>query len=1323
MTPTFNSFIYIFVLIISRCSSQSVSLIGSRFVSNNSTYKAYLLTNGLSDDSLVHVGFGPKGGDLMIVKDVDQSPLKELSFDVPSDDITDYELSISSKLKSTCREQSVNLFKNSNIPIIFIQFSKPIYKTSEIFNFKIFILSQKLLPMSKFRGMNVKIVNPRGVVWSHDKVSEVSKYGIYENSMKLWDIPNFGENDLGIWTINVEVDGKKASKSFEVQYISKDDTEVFVQVPSEIAFEDRRIYVNIFTKDPKNRYAAFFLTAKFVNSSRIEIDKHIKSEYLTDTKTVIMLDFKQDFGINFPSSDMILTLRVDIVQNKKTTTIIKDVKMKQKERHKIQIVRKKYFKPGFKFSMKIRVKLLDGKSDNSLNQLSTTIKYLSSKNGPAEEKSFQTNLKNGDAVHVLQPKAKTTKIIVQLKFADTELIEEIDKLPGVEEYLQVTMLSKSTKVGSTVQMKAQTTEEMEQLNVLIFGTKGIVHTKTFDDAIGKDVFEFPLELTDEMRPEARGLVFYTRASDGAIVYDEFSLSIGFSVNNSLDISAPETAEPNQMMNIEVKTEKDSQVFLVAVDANSELYNGDSGVSRLSVYNEIAYHLNRKFSNPSNYQFEKLNGFILEPHKNGQNCNSGQSKEDKELLESQSATASSQKYFPDTIPELSFIAASEIQTVQMKIPDSTTKWKIYGISVHPTKGFTVSKTNLEISVKQSVKSGVQIEIDSPSNIRQDETYRIQIITKNLQPSYLTGIVTLNIEDGTIFEVKSEWNNKCLKYLPRKAPLTYNVQFTPQNSFNGQNFGISATSDKPVKITAKFESIKGKSEATTEVLVEAPEKIKTEAVKSDLIELNQKYPNFKLELPSNAKSVKTFVDVHGNLLGPALDGLEKMFGRQMFLDEEKVLKFQTAIINFKFLDSIGQSSHDKAKAAKLEIFEGGKEAVNILRNISKDKTKLWFSAFIIGILKDAEGLFLADQKLIADSLNFIATQQLGKQYKNAGSFAYYQDTDDHKDIGAGMREYIQNALIISTFLKDNNTMQRYKDYILNSLNYSYSKNREFRGDLVNVIMAYTFAQFGSKQHVAEFIKKLNHGYATPNAQALKKHHSMYVEVISYLILTKILINEDPRAEVERLLAFRKVNGQFYSPYDTTLAFKALFEYSKYKNSGKSFVLKIDGQPNMIGQLETKTFGPFSDPRHELIITTQGLGYATIHQEFDDNKAQNKIISTLSTAAKKTGKNDDQEISFSFKYSPFDQTLNNNLLVLEVEVPKGYKAMLGKQLQDIEFRNNGSTVVFYMHNIKKNIQYRSTMTVTRNKNEPEHHNQFKIKLYDYYRPNMIDIDLLCI
>lgn len=94
----------------------------------------------------------------------------------------------------------------------------------------------------------------------------------------------------------------------------------------------------------------------------------------------------------------------------------------------------------------------------------------------------------------------------------------------------------STSVGDKIRYKAQTTGEMESLHVLIIGLNGIVHYEEFSDAIGKDVFDFDVQLTEEMKPESRGIAFYVRPSDGIIVYDEFVISLGFGIENLVSLA-------------------------------------------------------------------------------------------------------------------------------------------------------------------------------------------------------------------------------------------------------------------------------------------------------------------------------------------------------------------------------------------------------------------------------------------------------------------------------------------------------------------------------------------------------------------------------------------------------------------------------------------------------------------------------------------------------------------------------------------------------------------------------------------------------------------
>ena len=77
---------------------------------------------------------------------------------------------------------------------------------------------------------------------------------------------------------------------------------------------------------------------------------------------------------------------------------------------------------------------------------------------------------------------------------------------------------------------------MDTLHLLVYGTNGLVYSEKFSDAVGKDIHTFSFELTEIMKPEIRGIVFYIRPQDGVMVYDEFSISLGFSIDNSVSTS-------------------------------------------------------------------------------------------------------------------------------------------------------------------------------------------------------------------------------------------------------------------------------------------------------------------------------------------------------------------------------------------------------------------------------------------------------------------------------------------------------------------------------------------------------------------------------------------------------------------------------------------------------------------------------------------------------------------------------------------------------------------------------------------------------------------
>jgi len=376
-----------------------------------------------------------------------------------------------------------------------------------------------------------------------------------------------------------------------------------------------------------------------------------------------------------------------------------------------------------------------------------------------------------------------------------------------------------------------------------------------------------------------------------------------------------------------------------------------------------------------------------------------------------------------------------------------------------------------------------------------------------------------------------------------------------------------------------------------------------------------------------------------------------GQIMYLDEEKILKFATDVIICKYFDYISNSYHPKAIVARQRISESGPKVEDILKNTPNRKKNLGKLAFITGVLIDAIGYYDAS-KSISETLTFIKGEQY--TWTNKGMYDYYPEFDDHKDISHTVRKYIQIASIVATMSKNPQHKQTYSDHITYSLEYLLKQSKEkqniYKGDHLNSMTAYAYALNGNHQNAAAFLSKLHHGYKSPRRYL--KNYSYYVQVASYIILTKTLIGQDPKEQVESLLKYRNADGTFFSPYDTVLALQALYEYTRYKNyPQRQYSVRIDGHDTFVNPSESVKYRiPGPDTKFQTF--NQDLGYMTLYQEYFDNADSRNTISSVETSVRIGRMPNSLDIKVEYAFRTNDRELGNSMIVLEVDLPVGYK-----------------------------------------------------------------------
>lgn len=372
--------------------------------------------------------------------------------------------------------------------------------------------------------------------------------------------------------------------------------------------------------------------------------------------------------------------------------------------------------------------------------------------------------------------------------------------------------------------------------------------------------------------------------------------------------------------------------------------------------------------------------------------------------------------------------------------------------------------------------------------------------------------------------------------------------------------------------------------------------------------------------------------------------------MFLEEEKVLKFAMDVLICKYFDFIGNPYHPKAKAAKERIATNGPIVFSILENIKNPKKQLGKLAFITGVLIDAFDYYFHSFELVTEKLKFFKSEQ--SSYWNSGMYDYHPENDNHKDISQTARKYIQIASIVAVMSKDRQYRQNYISQINSSLNYlnkmSIEDGDRYKGDHIISMTAYIYALNSNRPYAEAFLNKLNHGYKNPSRY--KKHYSMYVQALSYIILTKILVNQDPKEQVEWLLKYRNADGAFFSPYDTVLALQSLYDYTRYRRYlPRKFNFQVNGHNNYYEPSESVSY-KFDNTINNLTTFDQDLGYVSFYQAYYDNTITENSISKIETLVKKV-KAQNLEIRVNYEFKTRDKDLGNSIITLEVDLPVGY------------------------------------------------------------------------
>lgn len=300
-----------------------------------------------------------------------------------------------------------------------------------------------MLPFIDQSTIEVKIYDSDDKIVQNFSDLRTTKFGFVEKTFKIPAGHHFGN-----WRIEVQTKTRKKSKLFKVQQHIQDSFDVFVDSPSMVAYEDREFKMTLHFKDKDDKF--------FIGTARIAMEgktfgsstsiRAVVNENLAGNKKEISLKFDQHLNIMAPSDDMYLTFNIEVTDSSTNNVVkvTKEIKMIYKGRNIFQVVRKRFFKPGFDFRIKIRAKVVDGQIYNSLNKLKLKVEYQNKDREVVNTKSSEFNLKNGEASTILDPTKNTNRIKLEMEIGTSKRIEFIDKFStyDADEFMNINLLSK-----------------------------------------------------------------------------------------------------------------------------------------------------------------------------------------------------------------------------------------------------------------------------------------------------------------------------------------------------------------------------------------------------------------------------------------------------------------------------------------------------------------------------------------------------------------------------------------------------------------------------------------------------------------------------------------------------------------------------------------------------------------------------------------------------------------------------------------------------------------------------------------------------------------
>ncbi|KAM6475575.1 alpha-2-macroglobulin-like protein 1 [Liasis olivaceus] len=710
-------------------------------------------------------------------------------------------------------------------------------------------------------------------------------------------------------------------------------------------------------------------------------------------------------------------------------------------------------------------------------------------------------------------------------------------------------------------------------------------------------------------------------------------------------------------------------------------------------------------------------------------------------------------FPETwLWGLYPVGVSGTKQVPVTVPDSITEWKLSMFCTSQSHGFGISP-----AVGLTAFKPFFVDVTMPYSVIRGESFPlIASVFSYMKQCIQIQITLYRSEDYEVQSCKGCKYTSCLCTNEAKT-FSWNIKATKLGMVN---FTLSTeTLNHRVLCGSEQTAVpeKGQQDISIKPLLVQPEGVLVEKSHSSLLCSKGALASdsFSLQLPEDVvpDSSRAQVSVVGDIMGTALQNLDKLVKMPSGCGEQNMVLFAPIISVLQYLQSTGQLNEElKTKAMKYlqsgyqrELQYKHSDGSYSAFGPSDGQGNTWLTAFVTKCFIQAKQFIFIDERNIQASLEWLRSNQLPTGcFANVGRLL-------HTAMKGGVNDEVSlAAYIIAALLEAQRPLEdpMVKEG-LNCLRKAVSSTTDV---YTQALLAYVFSLAGDTILRQKLLAKLDQQAiklpggqiywsrkpaSTPSQTPWSQPESVSVELTAYVLLATIASGKGIKEDIGKatgivnwLVKQQNAYGGFASTQDTVVALQALARYGAvtYAGSGElSIIVKsksfqqsfhVDNTNQLLLQLST-----LPDIPGEYTVQASGEGCVYIQTILRYNMPPLKTAETFSLTVEAEGQGCEIQtvsrfLTLNINVSYVGNRGISNMAIIEVKMMSGFypaqgtKYFLEQQplVKKVEFVQEyvniyldqvGKKKQSYTFNMSQDILVKELKPAT-------------VKVYDYYQPD---------